>query len=211
MFSLLDAAWKQLYQVQQHTTILLGPSNAGKTTILERLKILFAETENHKQLPKVRPTIGLNVANLKVSSTYFLLWDFGGKESLRPIWEKYVTDAETVVYVIDSSSEETVNDSKKLLKELLERTDLVKVPFLIYVNKQDLPGALSLLQVVDKLDLPFEVDRLRWFQNCSAIQGYGIKEGFEWLERHLVAKPQKLSDHNIVKVAKPKPSYLSEQ
>ncbi|EME25990.1 ADP-ribosylation factor, partial [Galdieria sulphuraria] len=209
--SLLDAAWKQLYQVQQHTTILLGPSNAGKTTILERLKILFAETENHKQLPKVRPTIGLNVANLKVSSTYFLLWDFGGKESLRPIWEKYVTDAETVVYVIDSSSEETVNDSKKLLKELLERTDLVKVPFLIYVNKQDLPGALSLLQVVDKLDLPFEVDRLRWFQNCSAIQGYGIKEGFEWLERHLVAKPQKLSDHNIVKVAKPKPSYLSEQ
>ncbi|GJQ10981.1 hypothetical protein GpartN1_g2772.t1 [Galdieria partita] len=210
MFSLLDAAWKQLYKVQQHTTILLGPSSVGKTTILERLKILFAETDNPKELPKIRPTVGLNVANLKVANTYFLIWDFGGKESLRPIWEKYVNDAETVIYVVDSSSEETVKEAKKLLNELLERTDLLKVPFLIYINKQDLPGALTLLEVVDKLDLPMEVDRLRWFQNCSAVQGYGVKEGFEWLERHVATKPQTLCSENMKKIAKPEPSYLRE-
>jgi len=212
MFGLLGAAWKQ-FQGQQPitTTILLGPSGVGKTTILERLKTLFACNENETKTTKIRPTVGLNVANLKVKSTYFLVWDFGGKESLRPIWEKYVGGAKTVVYVIDSSSEDTVNEAKKLLKELLERQDLLRVPFLIYVNKQDLPGALSLQQVVDKLDLAVEVNRLRWFQNCSALQNYGIKEGFEWLERHLTITCQNSTNEKKVNLAKPESSYRAEQ
>lgn len=208
MFSLLHAAWNQLYQVQQHTTIVLGPSGAGKTTLVERLKILFAQNGSEKELFKIRPTVGLNVANLKVANTCFLIWDFGGKESLRPIWERYVTQAETVVYVIDASSEGTVMEAKKLLKELFEREDLSQIPFLIFVNKQDLCGSLSLETVVEKLELPVELERLRWFQNCSALQGYGVKEGFEWLERHVTMKPQWKNVENTEMVAKPQPSYL---
>eukprot|EP00871_Galdieria_phlegrea_P002047 jgi/Galph1/2843/GphlegSOOS_G1536.1 len=199
MFSLIDSVWKQLSQVTQYAVVILGSSGSGKTMILERLKDHYSageKRENKDHPPKVRPTVGLNVAHLKVENAIFLVWDFGGKKQLRPIWERYVNDASAVVFVIDATCANKTEEDAQLLRELLERKELSNKPFLIYINKQDMSGVLSLQEVAEILRLPVEVHRPRWLQDCSAEQNTGIKEGFEWLRRHLFLKDKYVKNGN---------------
>ncbi len=48
-------------------------------------------------------------------------------------------------------------------------------------NKQDMPGAASITEVTDKLQL-HKIRQRQWFvQGTCAINGDGLVEGFTWL------------------------------
>ena len=48
---------------------------------------------------------------------------------------------------------------------------------LVYANKQDLPGAMSTSEVLDKLDLNSIKDKPWFLQPSSAIKGDGLQDG----------------------------------
>jgi ADP-ribosylation factor protein 1 len=57
---------------------------------------------------------------------------------------------------------------------------------LVLANKQDLPGAMSVAEVTDKLGL-HSLNERKWFiQATCATSGEGLFEGLDWLSANIV-------------------------
>jgi ADP-ribosylation factor-like protein 3 len=75
--------------------------------------------------------------------------------------------------VVDSSDEERLNECIEELNSLLIEEGLVKVPLLVYANKQDLTFALEAEEILNKLKLT-EIENRTWnIQACSALSKEG--------------------------------------
>ena len=164
--------------------ILLGIQNAGKTTILYRLSI--------GQLVKTTPTIGSNVEEISYNNVKLQAWDLGGQESSRSMWEVYYVNTDAIIYVIDTH-DETFDDSKEQFYKLLKNDTLKNAIILIYANKQDLPGAKSIEEIMQIYGFDNIKDHIWHIQPCSAMTGEGLITGMKWLSDQLVFK----SDNNF--------------
>lgn len=145
-------------------------------------------------LDKVIPTVGLNVAKLRVAGEKALVWDLGGLPALRSIWESYLTEAEALIWVVDSTDRSKLVDSRDTLKQLLTRSNLKHSPLLVFANKQDVDDAMDPVKISLALDLLMEAElRPQCIQPCSSKTGHGIREGLEWmmscLQRGAEVKP----------------------
>lgn len=69
------------------------------------------------------------------------------------MWERYCRGVQAIVYVVDSADPESLEQSKHELHELLDKPSLAGVPVLLLGNKNDLDGALSQAELIDRLDL----------------------------------------------------------
>ena len=159
--------------------IILGIQNAGKTTILYRLSI--------GQLVKTTPTIGSNVEEISYNNVKLQAWDLGGQESTRSIWNVYYANTDAVIYVIDTH-DESYDDSKTQFYKLLENETLKNAVILIYANKQDLPGAKNVSEIIRIYELDTIKDHIWHIQPCSAQTGEGLITGMKWLSDQLVFK-----------------------
>ena len=81
------------------------------------------------------------------------MWDIGGQKAIRPYWKNYYDNTDGMVFVVDSSDEERLNECIEELNELLAEENLLKVPLLVYANKQDLQFALEAEEILNKLNL----------------------------------------------------------
>lgn len=78
-----------------------------------------------------------------------------------------------MVFVVDSSDEERLNECVEELNALLAEEGLAKVPLLVYANKQDLQFALEAEEILNHLKL-MEIQNRTWnIQACSAITNEG--------------------------------------
>ena len=159
--------------------IILGVQNAGKTTILYRLSI--------GQLVKTTPTIGSNVEEITYNNVKLQAWDLGGQESTRSVWSVYYVNTDAVIYVIDTH-DENYDDSKTQFYKLLENETLKNAVILIYANKQDLPGAKNVADIIRIYELDTIKDHIWHIQPCSATTGEGLITGMKWLSDQLVFK-----------------------
>lgn len=75
--------------------------------------------------------------------------------------------------------------------KVMERRDDKKAPMLIFVNKIDIPNALPVMEVIKAMELPKllknETRKIK-IQPCSAINGFGLSEGLDWLSEQLGVK-----------------------
>ncbi len=159
--------------------IILGIQNAGKTTILYRLSI--------GQLVKTTPTIGSNVEEISYNNVKLQAWDLGGQESIRSIWNVYFVNTDAIIYVIDTH-DETYDESKTQFYKLLQNDALKNAIILIYANKQDLPGAKNVAEIIRIYELDTIKDHIWHIQPCSAQTGEGLITGMKWLSDQLVFK-----------------------
>jgi len=170
---IFSSLFKHIFGTKETRILILGLDNAGKTTILYRLKV--------DQVVSTTPTIGFNVESVQYKNILFQVWDLGGQSSIRPYWRCYFPDTNAVVYVVDSLDRDRLPDSREELTLMLEEEELAGVPLLIFANKQDLSNAMTVAEVSEGLGLT-EIRNRQWaiFQT-SALRGSGILEGFEWL------------------------------
>ena len=101
------------------------------------------------------------------------MWDIGGQKAIRPYWKNYYENTDGLVFVVDSSDEERINECIEELNALLVEENLAKVPLLVYANKQDLQFALEAEEIMGSLKLAEISDRTWNIQACSAL----TKEG----------------------------------
>ncbi|KAJ3009423.1 ADP-ribosylation factor protein 3 [Thoreauomyces humboldtii] len=150
MYTLFTGLYKQWTQKEEYYVIILGLDNAGKTvmqTLLEKIKSTYSGVAG---LPpeKIAPTVGLNVGKVDVQSLRLNFWDLGGQKELHSIWEKYYTECHAIVFVVDGTDKERVEDVKAAFENVMTSDTVEGVPVLMLANKQDVPnGGLSVQDI----------------------------------------------------------------
>ena len=80
-----------------------------------------------------------------------------------------------------------------ILKNVMSNDELARAHLLVFANKQDLPGARSIAEIVDKLRLRnisgVASGQRQWHvQACCAVTGDGLTDGLDWLATKLRGK-----------------------
>lgn len=155
--------------------LMLGLDAAGKTTVLYRLKL--------DQPVTAIPTVGFNVETVIFKNVKFGIWDVGGQDKIRPLWRHYYTGTQGLIFVIDSSDRERIEEARQELYKIAMDRGMSDVPILIFANKQDMPNTMKPHEIQQRLELSHGPLRQRnWFvQPSTAVSGEGIYEGLSWL------------------------------
>merc|ERR1719361_3204891 len=163
---------------------MVGLDAAGKTTILYKLKL--------GEIVTTIPTIGFNVETVEYKNLKFTVWDVGGQDKIRPLWRHYYTKTHSIIFVVDSNDRERIDDlsgsdnsAKEMLHRLLAENELQNIPLLVYANKQDLPNAMSVSEMAEKLGLYQVKDRQWHIQSTCAVTGDGLYQGLDWLYKSI--------------------------
>lgn len=173
MGGIFSSMFAKLWGSKEVRILILGLDGAGKTTILYRLQM--------GEVITTIPTIGFNVETVSYKNIKFQVWDLGGQTSIRPYWRCYYANTDAVIYVIDSQDKDRIGTSKEELMEMLKEDELKDAALLVFANKQDMPGAMSVTEVSDFLGLT-ELKMRTWtIFKCSAKTGDGLTEGLDWL------------------------------
>ncbi|EGC30424.1 hypothetical protein DICPUDRAFT_73423 [Dictyostelium purpureum] len=157
--------------------LMIGLDGAGKTTILYKLKL--------GDIVSTIPTIGFNVETLEYKNISCTIFDVGGQERLRALWRHYYQGTQGLIFVLDSSDRERMNEVKHEIDTLRVQDELRDTVFLIFANKQDQINAMSVSELACYLELD-KMNERKWFiQPTSALNGQGIYEGMEGLSKNL--------------------------
>ncbi|XP_069323052.1 ADP-ribosylation factor-like protein 11 [Eulemur rufifrons] len=161
--------------------VMLGLDAAGKTMLLYKLK-------GHP-LVETLPTVGFNVEPLEAPGHVLLtFWDVGGQTQLRGSWKDHLEGTDVLVYVLDSTDEARLPEAAAELTEVLGDPNMAGVPFLVLANKQEVPDALSPLEIGNRLGLERFQDRSWELRACSALTGEGLPEALQSLRRLLKSR-----------------------
>ena len=157
--------------------LMVGLDAAGKTTILYKLKL--------GEVVTTIPTIGFNVETVEYKNIKFTVWDVGGQDKIRPLWRHYYENTEGVIFVVDSNDRDRIGAAKAELERMLAEDNLRDACVLVFANKQDLPQAMEVSEMADKLGLS-KLRTRKWFINgCCATSGDGLFEGLDWMSKTL--------------------------
>jgi GTPase SAR1 family protein len=85
-------------------------------------------------------TVGFNVETVTYKNVKFNVWDVGGQDKIRPLWRHYYTGTQGLVFVVDSSDRERIDEARQELHRILSDREMKDCLLLVFANKQDLPG-----------------------------------------------------------------------
>ena len=186
MWTLVSGCYSEYFAKREIGVLLVGLEGSGKTTLLEKLKSIYGGV---KGLPpdKIQPTVGCNVGKLSFSHYKVLIWDLGGRSSLRSIWDKYYSDTKAVIYCVDSTDPVHWEESRNVLKDVL--MSVPGVPVLIFASKTDSTGSKSKEEMSSFFDVKGMGDgfaeRVGIFEASFIEEGNGISDGIAWFEKKL--------------------------
>ncbi|XP_007664811.2 ADP-ribosylation factor-like protein 13B isoform X2 [Ornithorhynchus anatinus] len=174
--------------VRKVTLVMVGLDNAGKTATAKGIQGECPED--------VAPTVGFSKIDLRQGRFEVTIFDLGGGKRIRGIWKNYYAESYGVIFVVDSSDEERMEETRETMTEVLRHPRISGKPILVLANKQDKEGALAEADVIECLSLEKLVNEhkcLCQIEPCSAVMGYGkkidksIRKGLYWL-LHIIAK-----------------------
>ncbi|MFX1571017.1 MAG: ADP-ribosylation factor-like protein [Promethearchaeota archaeon] len=121
---------------------LLGLSSVGKSSLLGLL-------QGREILKETNPTVGLEIEDSVLNGKKVNIWDFGGQERFRFMWQDFLRGTGLTVLVCDST-EENIKKTKDIYDKF---SRYMKTKIIAIANKQDLPNALSAKKVQKKLGI----------------------------------------------------------
>jgi len=161
--------------------VALGLDNGGKTSILFKLK--------QNEFVSTITTIGFNVETIEHKSVKFTIWDVGGVQKLRPLWRHYYLNTQAVIFVIDSTNGERFDEAHNELAHLVAEKRLQDALILIYANKQDLPNAVAVDELQNRIGIHKLCCGRSWtIIGCSAHTGDGLQEGLDWMATQFLSE-----------------------
>ncbi|KAM9454420.1 ADP-ribosylation factor-like protein 13B isoform 2-T2 [Clarias gariepinus] len=186
MFSLMAncCSWLKRWRepARKVTLVMVGLDNAGKTATVRGIQ--------GESPVDVAPTVGFSKVDLKQGKFEVTIFDLGGGKRIRGIWKNYYSESYGVVFVVDSSDVQRIQETRDTMAEVLRHPRIAGKPVLVLANKQDRDGAMAEADIIESLSLEKLVNEnkcLCQIEPCSAVLGYGkkldksIKNGLNWL------------------------------
>ncbi len=127
--------------------LLVGMGGSGKTTLVSVLK-----GQNN---PRCKPSLGFRPISLKYSENVTVkLYDVGGGEKIRNIWDNYYHDVHGVIYVVDSAcSDRDFDVTLSVAKSTLGHKYLQGKPLLVISNKIDKSNSKPVQIIKEKMKI----------------------------------------------------------
>ncbi|XP_026059890.1 ADP-ribosylation factor-like protein 13B isoform X5 [Carassius auratus] len=177
------------------TLVMVGLDNAGKTATVRGI-------QGESPLD-VAPTVGFSKVDLKQGKFEVTIFDLGGGKRIRGIWKNYYSESYGVVFVVDSSDVQRIQETRDTMAEVLRHPRIAGKPVLVLANKQDQDGALAEADIIETLSLEKLVNEnkcLCQIEPCSAVLGYGkkvdksIRNGLNWLLNNIAKDYEAISE-----------------
>lgn len=200
MFTLMSGFYKYMFQKEEYSVLILGLDNAGKTTYLEQTKTKFRKSYKMMNPAKITTTVGLNIGQITIGNIRLNFWDLGGQEELQSLWDKYYAESHAVIYIVDSSDHDRLDESKEAFDKMISNESVEGIPLLLLANKQDLQEVIS----TDDLKALFKESSHKMgrrdvkVMGVSALNGEGVNAGIQWLieciKRNNINRPPTMKD-----------------
>ncbi len=181
------------FQPESLNVLVVGATDAGKTTTLYRLTRTVTDSSDLLTLP----TTGFNVEILThyappgrgKTITKVILWEMGSKVGMQHLWSNYIVHCEAILFVLDSkacNTEDGLARSKEVIDNFMTVMDLKQknhLPIYVMANKQDLGEVvLTPLEIRRSLCLDGVFAGKKWVLGSgSALTGDGLKDAINWL------------------------------
>jgi len=149
--------------------LMVGLDASGKTTMLWTMQM--------GEVVTTIPTI-VTVSNPKLHMTVL---DVGGNDKIRPLWRHLYQGSEGLIFVVDSNDRDRIDQCRNELEIMCAEDALRSLPLLVFANKQDLPNAMTVVEVSEALGLREGMGRLWHVQPSNATRREGLEEGMTWL------------------------------
>lgn len=168
--------WRKLgMRTQEGKILVVGLDNSGKYTMTWRLRMI-EETKN-------RPAPRRITEEVQIGKTILTTLRVGGLQWPKPWWmsDEYFEDVVGYVFVVDAADRESLDEAAGVLRTMTKT--LPKVPFVVFGNKQDLPGAGTKEELLSALRwsrIAENVDAAT-VKVGSVLNREGYREAFDWL------------------------------
>lgn len=189
--------------IRDVTLVTLGLDNAGKSTIIS--VIINSNQEN------VAKTVGYSSSQVQLRKCNVTISDLGGGSRIRGIWNNYYAESHGVIFVVDSSEIETINECKEELHRVLQDNRIKGKPIIIFANKQDSEDARDEIKTCDILDLENVLGENKTHcrvEPCIALYSANngkkdpaIKRGISWLLDTITAQYNQINERVMHDVA----------
>lgn len=175
MFHLASSLYTQYTKKERYNILILGLDNAGKTSFLEYLKLVYplatdtkktkspdeVNTSEALKAKRILPTVGQNVTTIQFVSTKnprennvnLKFWDLGGQKSLRNMWSRYYRSCHGIIFIIDSTDTDRFQECYETLMDIVH-DESWKDDDTNYNEAFNVP----ILMMANKQDLPTAVD-----------------------------------------------------
>ena len=177
---IFSKTWNKLFEKRDVRILMIGLDGAGKTTIMYKMKM--------NETVRTIPTIGFNLETLEYKGLKMTMWDIGGQDKIRDLWKHYYEGSDAIIYVVDSNDRERIDKNTETLQNILLAPELQDACLLVYANKQDISGAMTPTEIMEKMELDKIKGRGWMVQGASATRGDGLTEGLDWIANHLLKK-----------------------
>ncbi len=180
-----DASGKMHFKI-----VFVGPSLAGKTTLLRRLHSDVTGIKkggmNSIEDPSGR-TIYFDFSPFMATSSVILdIYTVAGQRRHRHQRSLVLKGVDGLLFVADSSREmlaDNVESADELRKELGEKIG-GDIPLVLALNKRDVPDAMDKRDLLDALDFSPATPTYE----TIATEGIGVKRAFQTLSREVILK-----------------------
>lgn len=160
------------YFAREYFIAVLGLDGAGKSALVHRI--------TYGNVVDTVPTCGFNITSARIHNSIVQLADMCGQDSIRQLWSVMYHAADGVIYVIDGTDTERVEEAMHELKKVMLYPSLEDKPFLILVNKHDEEGA------IECATLKKELGGCNWRAfDVSVKTGHGVDEALTWFSSNL--------------------------
>ena len=164
--------------------IFLGLDNAGKTTLLRRLK--------DDRMVQMNPTVHAHVEQLTLGQVQITAIDIGGHKNVRKTWRNYFPTINAIIYMIDAADLDRFQESKKELDYILSTEEIKDIPIAILGNKTDKQTAVTEEQLRIEFGLATKttwgIENIKEIDGrpidvfmCSVTKKVGYAEAFQWI------------------------------
>jgi ADP-ribosylation factor-like protein 2 len=146
----------------------------------------------------VSPTLGFIIKTIDFQGYKLNIWDVGGQKTIRSYWRNYFEKTDALIWVVDATDRARMEDCRAELRGLLLEEVTVSLArtlgrysdilqrlagssLLMFLNKTDINGCMSIDEATQGLELP-KIHTHRWTVfPCSAVTGSNLTEGLAWV------------------------------